>query len=618
MPPLKDMSTDRGNPFSTLPLGKLLGGRYEILELLDEGDRGAIYLAKDNRFQAATRLCAVKEMVPLALNPAARSAAMEEFTRGVNILAVLSHPAIPQVYDYFTEGRRSYLVLEHIEGRDLESILKEKGSGLPESQVLPWAIQICELLSYLHGQDPPIVFRDLKPSNILVREEGQIVLVGSSIVEAFEPGKMGKILGTPGYAAPEQYQGIAEPASDIYALGATMHHLLTGSDPRVEPPFTFHERPIRELNPSVSPEVEAIVKRALEYKREDRYSSAQEMRRALLAVTGRGETLPTPSAAPGVVSPLWSFGCDDEVRSSPAVAGETLFIGSYDGYLYALRIATGDLLWKYPTQGGIASSPCVVDDLVFFGSEDRLFYALHTRTGRIEWSCPTGGRIRSSPRWEYEHLFFGSDDGYFYALRARTGRMVWRFNVEAPIHSSPAIYRGTIFFGAEDGHIYALDAPSGEVRWKHLTGKGVASSPTVEGELVFVGSRDRYIYALSMETGSPVWRCRTEGSVISSPFVAGGVLYIGSGDHKLYALNSKTGRIKWSYSTEGAITSSPRLAQGAVYFGSVDGHTYSLDAQTGELRWRFQTGGPVPGSPAIHKGVVYIGSCDQILYALPA
>jgi outer membrane protein assembly factor BamB len=610
------LEMDEKGLVGVLPPGKTVGKRYEILEVLEGGRGRSRYLARDNHFQGTTRLCVVEEMINLIFDPLTSRRVAAAFERKANTLASLDHPAIPTIYDYFQEGRRSYLVLGYVKGKGLETITEKAEAGLPEAQVVTWAIQICDLLSYLHNRQPPLVFCCLEPTKIVVKEDGQPMLIDLDIVETSEEEE--RMEGTPGFAAPERYQGVNEPASDIYALGAILHHLLTGRDPRKDPPFTFHERPPRQLNPSISPAVEAIVMKALEYRSEDRYRSAEEMRRELDAA--QEERLPplvVERESPGGVSPLWSFACRDEVRSSPIVAGGILFVGSYDGNLYALDAQKGEPLWEYATQGGIASSPLVADDLVFFGSEDSLFYALHMRTERLKWSFSTQGRIRSSPRLAYEHLFFGSDDGFFYALKARTGRIAWRFDAEASIRSSAAISGGTLFFGDEEGYLHALDAASGEEKWKYQAGGKITSSPAVEEDLILIGSRDGHIYALDLEEGGVTWRYRTEGPVISSPAVAKGVAYIGSTDHRLYALEVKTGKPKWHYSTEGAVISSPRLAEGAVYFGSIDGHLYCLDAQSGELRWRFQTEGPISGSPAISEGIVYVGSLDRKIYALP-
>lgn len=608
---------------ATLPKGTVLQGRYEIIRTVGIGGMGAVYQARDKRFTKVIRVCAIKEMINSAPAPQLRELAIKNFEREANILATLNHPAIPKIFDCFSEGNRSYLVLEFIEGQDLESLLQRTESFLPEEQVISWAIQICDVLSYIHNHKPnPIIFRDLKPSNIMLNNQDRIVLIDFGIAKVFQAGQKGTMIGTEGYSPPEQYKGIADPRGDIYALGATMHHLLTKRDPRLEAPFTFHECPPRSLNPGVSEQLEAVVMKALQYDIKDRYASAEEMKVALQDILmGRRAPLVIPGTVTFVaeqgVLPVWEFTCEDEVRSSPTVEAGILYVGAYDNNLYALDAKTGQFIWKYATEGGIASSPCVWQDMVFVGSEDRVFYAINARMGSLVWTCPTGERIRSSPRVEYNQVFFGSDDGHLYAVSARSGRVTWKFQSLGPIRSSPAISNDVVYIGSDDGHLYALDIQNGNMKWKYRTNRRVTSSPAVAEELVFVGSMDWNVYALDARSGWAVWRYRTNNAVISSPTIREGCLYIGSVDGHLYAIEAKTGRLIWKFAAEGQITSSPAVAEGAVYFGSVDEHVYSVDAKTGKLRWSFKTGGPVPSSPFVANGIVYIGSTDKKVYALP-
>lgn len=608
---------------ATLPKGTVLQGRYEIIRTVGIGGMGAVYQARDKRFTKVARLCAVKEMVNSAPDPHLRELSIKNFEREANILATLNHPAIPKIFDCFSEGNRSYLVLEFIEGQDLESLLQRTASFLPEERVISWAIQICDVLSYIHSHKPnPIIFRDLKPSNIMLNNQDRIVLIDFGIAKVFQTGQKGTMIGTEGYSPPEQYRGIADPRGDVYALGATMHHLLTKRDPRLEPPFTFHECPPRSLNPAVSKRLEAVVMKALQYEIEDRYSSAEEMGLALQTILiAQGDSSVTPGTVAFIsgrgILPVWEFACEDEVRSSPTVAEGIVYIGAYDNNLYALDAKTGRFVWKYATDGGIASSPCVWRDMVFVGSEDRVLYAVNARTGSIAWTCPTGERIRSSPRVEYNQVFFGSDDGHLYAVSAQSGRVTWKFQALKPVRSSPAISDDVVYFGSDDGHVYALDIQNGNVKWKYRTNRRVTSSPAVDEGLVFIGSMDWNVYALDVQSGWAIWRYRTNNAVISSPAISEGCLYIGSVDGNLYAIEVNSGRLIWKFAAEGQITSSPAVAEGAVYFGSVDEHVYSVDIKTGKLRWSFKTGGPVPSSPCVAEGIVYIGSTDNKVYALP-
>ncbi|MFQ6100468.1 MAG: PQQ-binding-like beta-propeller repeat protein [Anaerolineae bacterium] len=606
-----------------LPDGHRLQDRYRILGMLAVGGMSAVYQAQDLRFPKVTRLCVVKEMLNTATDPQVRAMMERNFEREANILATLSHPGIVQVYDYFSEGDRSYLVLEFVDGRDLEALLADTEGFLPEAQVVQWAIQVCEVLNYLHSHEPqPIIFRDIKPSNIMLDSRNRIRLVDFGIARVFQSGQKGTMIGTEGYTPPEQYRGVAEPRVDIYALGATMHHLLSKQDPRLEAPFSFHERPIHERNPLVSRELVEIISRALEYDINRRYGSAAEMQRALMSLSsargmGGTATFGTVAFAGGDVMPLWRFACEDEVRSMPAVHNGVVYVSAYDNNLYAINANNGEFRWKYAAEGGLGSSPCVHGGRVFFGSADRVLYAVNADTGRISWTCPTQGSVWSSPRAAFDHVFFGSDDRHLYAVNIYSGRIAWKFEADGKVRSSPAVGNSAIYVGCEAGMVYAVGI-NGESSWRFRARRGVTSSPVLTEDKVCVGSQDEQVYGLDIRSGWAAWRYRTGGPIVSSPAVGEGLVFIGSADGYLYALDAESGRLVWRYATEGQVTSSPAFAGEAVYFGSVDGAVYSLDAKMGSLRWRFQTDGPVTSSPTVVDDVVYIGSADHYLYALPA
>ena len=242
---------------STLARGKLLLERYEVEQIIGFGGMSTVYRARDLRFQGVVRVVAVKEMFDVSTDPAARADKFQRFEAEANLLASLKHPAIPTIYDYFAANDRVYLVMELIDGRNLEAILEEAGRPLDEKQVLRWAIELCDVLTYLHTHEPnPIVFRDVKPSNAMYTSTGLLKVVDFGIAKNFVDDHKGTMIGTEGYSPPEQYKGHASPAGDIYALGATIHQLLTNSDPRMQTPFTFHERMPRKLNPALSEDTE--------------------------------------------------------------------------------------------------------------------------------------------------------------------------------------------------------------------------------------------------------------------------------------------------------------------------------------------------------------------------
>jgi len=604
-----------------LPDHYLLQGRYRILGVLGVGGMSIVYKARDLRFTSVIRLCAVKEMRNTTAEPKLRRQAIRRFEREANILAALNHPGIVQVYDYFTDGDSSFLVMEFVDGKDLEAISAETMGFLSFETVVEWAIQVCDVLSYLHSHKPhPIIFRDMKPSNIMVDEFGHVKLIDFGIARVFQDNQKGTMVGTEGYSPPEQYRGVVDQRSDVYALGASLHHLLAKQDPRLEPPFSFQERPIQQANPDVPDSLAAIVSKALEYDVDKRFASVAQVRSALarLRNSRSDETVAVAGSASVGIAPgaLWRFPCEDEIRSAPRVHSDTIYVTAYDNNLYALRVEDGSLLWKYPTEGSIGASPAVHAGRVFIGSADNVLYAISVSTGRIQWTCPTRGSIWSSPRVALGHVFFGSDDGHLYAANEQSGRVAWSFEADGKVRSSPIVADDVIFFGCEQGVVYALDI-TGKSKWRFRGHRAVTSSPSFADGFIYVGCRDHFLYCLDASSGWSVWRYRTGGAIVSSPTAVDGVVYVGSADSDIYALKADAGDLLWRFATGGQVASSPCVVKGSVLVGSTDGSLYNLDAKTGKLHWQVQTGGPIVSSPTVVDGIVYVGSNDHYLYAFP-
>ena len=210
---------------SSLKGNAMLLNRYKIMGVIGGGGMGTVYQARDMHFPDAHRMAAIKEMQTMATDPALRQSTLKTFQREANILATLSHPAIPKIYDFFDDGERAYLVMEFINGSALELLL-QKTKELPVDKIVDWAIDLCDVLYYLHSHEPePIVFRDMKPSNVMIDSRGNVRLIDFGIAKTFVSGVKHTMIGTEGYSAPEQYKGDVTPQSDIYSNGATLHHL---------------------------------------------------------------------------------------------------------------------------------------------------------------------------------------------------------------------------------------------------------------------------------------------------------------------------------------------------------------------------------------------------------
>jgi len=224
-----------------LPSNSLLNQRYLIITRLGQGGMGSVYKAADTKLGG--RLVAVKAMSQKGLDPQEIVEAAESFKREALMLAGLPHhPHLPSIYDHFDQSGRWYLVMDFIEGETLEDYLSEaKGGCLPVEEVLDIGIQLAMVLDFLHRHQPPIIIRDLKPANVMRTANGQLYLIDFGIARHFKQGQTKDTIayGSAGYAAPEQYgKAQTTPQSDIYSLGATLHHLLSGSDPS-QSPFRF-------------------------------------------------------------------------------------------------------------------------------------------------------------------------------------------------------------------------------------------------------------------------------------------------------------------------------------------------------------------------------------------
>lgn len=283
-----DTDGRRSAKLKPLPEGTILNNRYEIVRKIGGGGMGAVYLASDNNLGGVLR--AVKEMVQAHIEEDQQEKAINDFKRESMILSTLDHPSIPTIYDYFYDGEegRFYLVMKYISGGDLASKLRSAPDGkIEELTVTEWAIQLTDVLNYLHNQPTTIVYRDLKPSNIMLDGNSSRVMlidfgIARSITQKEEKGVTA--VGTMGYAPPELFSGNVEPRSDIYSLGSTMFHLLTGADPQSNPLliFDFQKNPRpRQINSRLSDQMERILMRMVEYNAEQRFSSAGELKAVL-------------------------------------------------------------------------------------------------------------------------------------------------------------------------------------------------------------------------------------------------------------------------------------------------------------------------------------------------
>jgi serine/threonine protein kinase len=264
-----------------LTSGTLLQNRYTIVRQIGGGGMGTVYLAEDTRLPG--RRCAIKEMSPVQVAPQDRNWAISAFKQEAEMLARLQHVGLTAVTDRFAEKGNWYLVMDYVDGEALDDRLQRMpGNRLPLQETLDIARQLCSVLDYLHRQNPPVVFRDLKPGNVMVTPAGEVKLIDFGIARFFKPGQTRDTvrLGTPGYAAPEQYGGQVQtdPRSDVYSMGVLLHQMVTGHDPTTTP---MNLPSVRTLNATVPPYVADSILRATQPQPGLRFQSIGELLQAL-------------------------------------------------------------------------------------------------------------------------------------------------------------------------------------------------------------------------------------------------------------------------------------------------------------------------------------------------
>lgn len=639
---------ESGSLPGTLAPGTVLDGRYEIEKVIGTGGMSVVYLALDRKFRLSERRCAVKEMQDRLTDAVTRQRAHEHFEREANLLVNLKgDPSVPEVYDYFNYNGRYYLVYEYIEGTDLARVLYEKARPLPPKEVLDWGIQLTRVLARLHALKPPIIFRDLKPSNVILRPDGEITLIDFGIAKHFQPIK-GTMIGTAGYAPPEQYEGVANPRVDIYSLGATLHQLLTNTDPQEFPPFSFHKRAIRRYNPKVSEELNAVVARALLYEPEERWLDMQTLHRALKQLreseTGFFTSLHEEPPRPQPFDPSTNLGQRKEGRrgtrallerlrqreegGTRPVVQEPLPVGFPDapGATAPVLADVGASarsessvrpIWWFATEEEVRGTPAITEKAIYVGSYDSNLYCVGRANGEFRWKFPTEGGVTGRPALWRNLVFIGSEDGHIYALHHREGELVWRYPTQGAIRSSPCVDGDQVYIGSDDGSVYALHALNGQLIWQQSLGAPIRSSVAVADGRLFAGTMRGKIVGLETATGEQLWQTQATKGIISSPALSNKLMVIGSLDRSLYGLDQRSGWIVWRYRLDGGIYSSPLVVGERLYVATLKGTVYCLDVDWGTEIWKTPLGVQFASSPAsAPNGNLYIGGNDGTLYGL--
>lgn len=335
----------------------------------------------------------------------------------------------------------------------------------------------------------------------------------------------------------------------------------------------------------------------------------------------------------------WRFKTAGPIRGAAVLSAEKLYVGSADGFVYALAASDGTLHWKFQTGGAINCTPAVANGAVIVQARDNVVYSIDAGSGDLNWkytmktSLPPG-----YGGWDYfspapvlldQQIMVGSSDGHLYAL-AENGEERWHFKTGGRISAAPYVHDGVIYLPANDGYVYALDKDKGRLLWKFETRganlhsadfgfdrKSIYTQPTVRDNTLIFGSRDGHVYAVDLDTRKEKWSHSYGSTWAMATAVSDTMVYAGWSTNNLISAHSlHTGREIWQYKSGAHNYTKPLLTDSALLMGSADGKLYSFNKYTGTKTWEYTVGSEIYSSPLYAGGTLFLGSDDGYLYAL--
>ncbi len=319
---------------------------------------------------------------------------------------------------------------------------------------------------------------------------------------------------------------------------------------------------------------------------------------------------------------LWTFKTGAAIKSSAALIGDKVFIGSTDSNLHCLSLRDGKPLWSFKSDGPIEGSPLVLDGRVHFGTANTNVYALAADSGKVLWSHGLDDKILSSPTWVEgtngsRQVLVGGYDFRLHSFNPATGATNWAIETSNYINGTPAVGNGLTAFGGCDAIVHVVDAVRGIQIREIEVGAYIAASGALVDGILYVGHYENALVAVDLNAGKVQWTYKDRAfPYFSSPAVTPDRILVGGRDKRLHCIDRKTGIAVWTFATRGKVDSSPVVVGSQVIVGSDDGRLYGVGLADGKERWSYEIGQPVQSSPAIVGGRLVIGADDGIVYCL--
>ena len=339
----------------------------------------------------------------------------------------------------------------------------------------------------------------------------------------------------------------------------------------------------------------------------------------------RGDTQLTGVAEgnlPDKLKLVWKFETAGEIKSTPIIVSETVYVSSLDKHLYAIGLKTGKEKWRFEADDELDASPVFFDNTIYVGSNSGTFYAIGTEKGRPKWTYDKAGRISGSANIATESdtgkpvVVFGSHDNYLYCLDATGEKLVFKHPAQNYINGAVAVANNTAFFGSCDAMLYQVPLNDPDALQQIDTGSYVASNPAIRDSVIYAGNYDGRFLAADIATQKIIWSFdETEDAFFSSPAVDDHVVIVGCRDKKLYCFDKTDGTVRWTFLAADSFDSSPVICGDKVIVGNDDGRLYLINIQTEKEVFSYTLGSPIASSPAIARNHVLIGCDNGTVYA---
>jgi outer membrane protein assembly factor BamB len=319
---------------------------------------------------------------------------------------------------------------------------------------------------------------------------------------------------------------------------------------------------------------------------------------------------------------IWKFKTDDQIKSSPAIVDDIVYIGSSDEHIYAIDIKKGKQLWKYKTGDTVEGTPCVIEGSVYVGSSDGFLYALDANSGELKWKYETGGEILGSANWvllpddKTIWVLIGSYDNKLHCVDSTDGNVVWTYETDNFINGSPAVEKNVSVFGGCDAMIHVVSLAEGDMVKSIDSGSYIAASAAILDGQVYVGNYDNVFIKADIATGKILWKYEQgKAPFFSSPAIGRDFVVVGARDELVHCIGRNDGKKVWTFQTLGEVDSSPVICGDKVIVGSEDGRLYVLRLSDGSKLWSYEIGQAITSSPAVTNSMIIIGCDDGFVYA---